>query len=95
MDSLFILAKVEEYFEEEFKTLIYGLENYDWMMKDVVGSIEHTLTEMVSICMFVQKLGVDYESIKKIYDDNYYEKLWAMKTKALKGEKIVDILKII
>lgn len=82
MDKLFILAKVEEYFEEEFKSLNEGLNKYDWMQEDPERYIIQTMTSMCSIVMFAQKLGVDYESLNNIYEGKYYNTLWEMRHKA-------------
>ena len=93
MDKLFILAMVEEYFEEEFKILKNGLINYDWMKKDPVRFINQTMAGMCSICIFVQKLGVDFNSLNFIYEDKYYYKLWEMRKKAINGEEFtIDFL---
>ena len=82
MDNLFILAKVEEYFEEEFKSLNEGLDKYDWMQKNAEHYIEQTMNSMCSIVMFAQKLGVDFDSLNSIYEDKYYNVLWEMRHKA-------------
>ena len=82
MDKLFILAKVEEYFEEEFKSLNEGLDKYDWMKEDAERYIVQTMSGMCSVVMFAQKLGVDYDSLNNIYEGKYYHKLWEMRQKA-------------
>ena len=82
MDNLFILAKVEEYFEEEFKSLNEGLDKYDWMQKDAERYIVQTMSDMCAIVMFAQKLGVDFDSLNNIYEGKYYNTLWDMRHKA-------------
>lgn len=82
MDKLFILAMVEEFFEEEFKSLNEGLDKYDWMQKDAERYIVQTMSAMCAIVMFAQKLGVDYESLNNIYEGKYYNTLWEMRQKA-------------
>ena len=82
MDKLFILAKVEEYFEEEFKSLIEGLDKYDWMQKDAERYIVQTMNTMCSVVMFAQKLWVDFDSLNIIYEGKYYDTLWEMRQKA-------------
>ena len=82
MDKLFILAKVEEYFEEEFKSLNEGLDKYDWMQKDAEHYIAQTMSDMCSVVMFAQKLGVDFDSLNNIYEGKYYDVLWEMRHKA-------------
>ena len=82
MDKLFILAKIEEYFEEEFKSLNEGLDKYDWMQKDAEHYIVQTMSNMCAIVMFAQKLGVDYDSVNNIYEGKYYNVLWEMRQKA-------------
>ena len=82
MDKLFILAMVEEYFEEEFKSLNKGLDNYDWMQADAERYIVQTMYAMCAVVMFAQKLGVDYESLNNIYEGKYYNVLWEMRQKA-------------
>lgn len=82
MNELEILAKVEEYFEEEFKSLNEGLDKYDWMKEDAERYIVQTMSSMCSVVMFAQKLGVDYNSLNNIYEDKYYNILWEMRQKA-------------
>lgn len=94
MDKLFILAMVEEYFEEEFKSLKNGLIKYDWMKENPSRFIDQTMARMCGICMFSQKLGVDFDSLNSIYESKYYNKLWEMRKKAINGEEFtVDFLK--
>lgn len=82
MNKSEILAKVEEYFEEEFKSLNEGLDKYDWMQEDAERYIIQTMTSMCSVIMFAQKLGVDYESLNNIYEGKYCNTLWKMRHKA-------------
>lgn len=82
MDKLFILAMVEEYFEEEFKSLNEGLNKYDWMQSDAERYIVQTMSNMCAIVMFAQKLGVDFDSLNNIYEGKYYDTLWEMRHKA-------------
>lgn len=81
MDKLFILAMVEEYYEENFKSLENGLANYDWMKKDPLHYISNFKSDFCGIVMFVQKLGVDFESVNSIYE-KYYNKFREMEKKA-------------
>ena len=73
MDKLFILAMVEEYYEENFKVLEKGLSEYDWMKKDPIRYISNFKADFCGIVMFVQKLGVDFDSVNAIYEP-YYDK---------------------
>lgn len=82
MDKLFILTKVEEYFEEEFKSLNEGLDKYDWMQKNAEHYIAQTMSNMCAIVMFAQKLGVDFDSLNNIYEGKYCNTLWEMRHKA-------------
>ena len=82
MDKLFVLAMVEEYFEEEFKSLNEGLNKYDWMQEDAERYIVQTMNTMCAVVMFAQKLGVDYKSLNNIYEGKYYNTLWEMRQKA-------------
>lgn len=82
MDKLFILTKVEEYFEEEFKSLSEGLDKYDWMQKNAEHYIAQTMSNMCAIVMFAQKLGVDFDSLNNIYEGKYCNTLWEMRHKA-------------
>ena len=81
MDKLFILAMVEEYYEENFKVLEKGLSEYDWMKKDPIRYISNFKSDFCGIVMFVQKLGVDFDSVNSIYEP-YYNKFREMEKKA-------------
>lgn len=73
MDKLEILAKVEKYFENEYKTLCHILKDCDWAKSNPQRFIHQSMSACCAIVMFCQELNVDYESLNKLYEP-YYEK---------------------
>ena len=77
MNKLEILAKVEKYLEEEFKSLCYILKNCEWAKSDPKRFIHQSMAGCVAIVMFCQDLGVEYEPLNALYQP-YYEKMFKM-----------------
>lgn len=74
-----ILKKAEQHLEESYKSLVEGLNKYEFMQNDPKRFINQTMAEMCGIVMFVQELGVDFYSINNIYEDRFYHKLHDMR----------------
>ena len=77
MDKLEILAKVEEYYEREFNSLILVINSTYFDRYRAISRKKYALDRLHGFCaisMFVQDLGVDFESVNSIYE-KYYKKI--------------------
>ena len=74
-----ILKKAEQHLEESYKSLVEGLNKYEFMQDDPERFINQTMAEMCGIVMFTQELGVDFYSVNNIYEDRFYHKLQEMR----------------
>lgn len=77
MNKLEILAKVEEYFENEYNILCYSLKNCEWTKSNPQRFIHQSMASCCAIVMFCQDLGVEYEPLDALYQP-YYEKMFKM-----------------